>query len=508
MDAPRSERRYTIPPMRGHWRQRIPGLLLGLAGLLAGALVIVRVDIAQRREQFLAEAQTAYRLLSQRAAQHDAILDTLVLLSPRNGDPSRPDQRLAALYPQMLNVLRRDEGGSWPDAALQQAEGRSRTTRRPEIARVDAQAGRFVLLQAGPGLAFALVIDVRRMIPWQEWPIEQGGPVQVILARGDETFVVQPGEDPVAQPAGLTQGFTFAKPLASASQPFELRLRRATGPAQWPWAVLLAWLVLVSAAAAGTAAWWNARRARGRAEQLLRLAQAARLNAMGELAAGLAHELNQPLTAVMANAQAARRLLDDETPRLDVAQAAMERVAEQARRASDVLGRLRRRMQMPQDRTPTQPVQLADTARQVLHLIEPEIRRRGVRATIEGHAPPVQADPVALEQIVHNLVNNAMTALEQVPETERRLVLQLSSSSERGILSVHDSGPGITADALPRLFEPFYSTRPGGLGLGLSLSETLALAMEGTLSADNIKPRGAAFRLALPLAGLQAQEGA
>lgn len=504
--------------MRGHWRQRIPGLLLGLAGLLAGALAIVRIDILQRREQFLAEAQIAYRLLSQRAAQHDAILDTLVLLSaprpaeagrpPQNDDPSRPDQRLAALYPQMLNVLRRDEGGPWPDAALQRAEGRSRTTRRPEMARVDAQAGRFVLLQAGPGLAFALVIDVRRMIPWQEWPIEQGGPVRVMLARGEDVIVVQPGQDPSEQPAGLTQGFTFAKPLASASQPFELRLHRATGPAQWPWALLLAWVVLVSAAAAGTAAWWNARRARGRAEQLLRLAQGARLNAMGELAAGIAHELNQPLTAVMAHAQAARRLLDDDAPRLDMVQAAMDRVAEQARRAADVLGRLRRRMEMPHGRAPTQSVQLADTARQVLHLIDPEIRQRGVQATIEGQAPPVQADPVALEQIVHNLVNNAMTALERVPQTERRLVLALSSDSTCGILTVRDSGPGIAADALPRLFEPFYSTREGGLGLGLSLSETLALAMNGTLSADNVKPRGAAFRLMLPLTSLQAQEAA
>ncbi len=494
--------------MRGHWRQRIPGLLLGLAGLLAGALLIVRVDIAQRRERFLAEAQIAYRLLSQRTAQHDAILDTLVLLStPRNDDPSRPDQRLAALYPQILNVLRRDEGGSWPDAALQQAEGRSRAAHRPEIAHVDAQAGRFVLLQAGAGLAFALVIDVRRMIPWREWPIEQGGPVRVMLARGDDVLLVQPGQDPTAQPAGLTPGFTFAKPLASASQPFELRLHRATGPAQWPWAGLLAWAVLVSAAAAGIAAWWNARRARGRAEQLLRLAQAGRLNAMGELAAGIAHELNQPLTAVMANAQAARRLLDDDAPRLDVAQAAMDRVAEQARRAADVLGRLRRRMEMPQERPPAQPVQLADTARQVLHLIEPQIRQRGIQAAIEGHAPPVQADPVALEQIVHNLVNNAMTALEQVPEAERRLVLALDSDSERGFLTVRDSGPGLAADALPRLFEPFYSTREGGLGLGLSLSETLALAMNGTLGADNVKPRGAAFRLALPLAAdLRAQE--
>jgi len=135
-----------------------------------------------------------------------------------------------------------------------------------------------------------------------------------------------------------------------------------------------------------------------------------------------------------------------------------------------------------------------------MDLLEPEVRRRGIRAVIEGDAPTVRADPVALEQIVHNLVGNAMQALDERPHDERRLVLRVGTEAERGVLTVCDSGPGIAPDALPHVFEPFYTTRRGGLGLGLSLCESLAQAMQGTLTVRNANPRGAEFRLALPLA--------
>lgn len=467
--------------------------------MLIGSLVIVRADIAQRRAQFLADAQIAHRLLSQQAAQHEAILATLSLLNPAGPDRSPPALRLTAVYPQLLRVLVREAGGVWPDDALRAAEEQSRIASRPQIAWVDAREGRYALVQAGPAAAFALVIDAAQMIPWREWPIGKGGPVSVSLALGGQSIVLQPGPEPAARPAGLTPGFVFAMPLATASQPFELRLRLATGPAQWPWVWWAVWTLLVSVAIAWAAAGWSARRARRRAEELLRLGQVARLNAMGEIAAGIAHELNQPLSAVLANAQAARRLLDDEPPALAVARHAMTQASEQARRAADVLGRLRRRLQAPGAAAATQPLRLDNSARQVLDLLEPQIRQCGVQAVIEGGAVLVQADPVALEQIVHNLVNNAMAALELVPGPQRRLVLQIVTQDNQGVLIVRDSGPGFPPDILPRLFEPFYSTREGGLGLGLSLSETLAQAMNGTLSAHHAEPRGAAFRLALPL---------
>jgi signal transduction histidine kinase len=476
-----------------------PWIWGGAAVALAGAVALVRWDIAQRREAFQADARAAHRLLSQRAAQHEAILATLALLGTAEAAPDHPEQRLPALYPQLLRVLRRDAATPWPDVALQDAENRSRAARRAELAALDANAGRYTLVQAGTPASFALVIDAQRLAPWGDWPIVRGGPVAVRLVQGAQTLVLQAGPEAAAQPGGLTPGFVFAKTLSAESQPFELQLQRATGPSQWPWAWLLAWTGAVALGTTGLAAWLRARRARRRAEELLRLSQVARLNALGEMAAGVAHELNQPLAAMAANAQAARRLLDEDPPVLDEARRALVAATGQARRAAEVVARLRRRVEAPDQAGALSPSSLQATARHVLDLLEPEIRRRGVTVELSGHCEPVLADPVALEQIVHNLVSNALYALDEVPAGERGLSVMLASEAGRGLLTVLDTGPGIAPDALPRLFEPFYTTRRDGLGLGLSLCESLAQAMNGTLSASSARPRGAQFRLALPL---------
>ena len=480
--------------LRGRWAWGLGAAALGLAG----AVALVRWDIAQRREAFQADARAAHRLLSQRAAQHEAVLATLVLLGPAPAAGDSPEQRLPALYPQLLKVLRRDAGADWPDAALQAAEARSRNARHAVVAAFDAAAGRYTLLQAGTPASYALVIDAQRLAPWDTWPIARGGPAAVRLAFDGQLLVLQAPPDAALRPSGLTDGFVFAKTLALDSQPFELQLQQATGPAQWPWRGLLGWAALVGLSTALLAGWQRARAARRRAEEQLRFAQVARLNALGEMAAGLAHELNQPLTAVSANAQAARRLLDEDPPELDDARRALVAASEQARRAAEVVARLRRRLEAPEQAGAAGPVSLVDSAQQVLQLLEAEVQRHGVTVEVNGSSDPVRADPVALQQILHNLVSNALLALDEVPAAERRLSLQI----EPGAITVRDSGRGIAPELLPRLFEPFFTTRAkgSGLGLGLSLCETLAQAMGGSLSAANAPPRGAAFRLTLPLA--------
>ena len=485
--------------MRTSRRRSAPWLLGWAALALAGALALVRIDIAQRREAFQVDARIAHRLLSQRAAQHDAILATLALLSPALDPAERSERRLIALYPQLLAVLRRDRGERWPDDALQGAEARSRDARRAALGPVDAADGRYTLVLHAEPSSYALRIDAERMVPWDEWPLGRAGPVRAMLVHGSETIVLQPGPSADARPVGLTSGFTFAKPLAAPSQPFELRLRRAAGPAEWPWAGLLAWALSSALGLAALAAWRRGRRHRRRAEALLRVERVERLNALGELAGGMAHELNQPLAAVLSGAQAAGRLLDDDPPALDTARQAMRQVAVQARRAADVVARLRHLIDAPDAARTMQPVRLEAALRDAVDLLGPELRRRGIEVTLTGRAPPVSADPVALDQIVHNLLGNAMRALEDVPAGERRLALTVAREAECGVLSVRDSGPGLAPEALARAFEPFYTTRRGGLGLGLSLCETLAQAMHGTLAARNAVPRGAEFRLALAL---------
>lgn len=466
-----------------------------------GVLAIVRLDIAQRRDTFQAEASVAHRLLSQRAAQHDAILATLALLGPSVAAQSGPEQRLPAVYPQLLAVIRRGSGQAWSDFGLEEAEQRSRISSRAELGPVNVRTGQYTLVQASDPVSFALRIDVQRMVPWHEWPVEQAGPVRVVLSHAGQTLELQPGQRADVEPFGLTAGFVFAKRLAPDSQPFVLQLRQATGPAYWPWAWLLGWVIVSTLTLSGFAGWQRARRSHRRAQQLLQFGQVARLNAMGELAAGMAHELNQPLSAIVANAQATRRILADDAPALDTARHAIGQIEVQGRRAAEVVTRLRRQVEAPQRTGPLRPTDLLACVRRVNDLLEFDIRRSGATITILGSSVQVLVDPVALEQIVHNLLNNALQALNAVPASDRTVLISLRSDTDQGVMTIRDTGPGIATDALSHLFEPFYSTRRGGLGLGLSLCESLAQAMHGTLTAHQAAPRGAEFRLSLSLAG-------
>lgn len=515
------------PIPRSRWLHDVPRR--GVAWLAAttlvallGATAIVRWDIATRREAFAEDARIAHRLLSQRAAQLDAVLATLALLAPAT-DAEEPAVRLPALWPAVLSVQRSDAQHPWPDAVLAAAEAHSRTLaagrRHAVLAAVDPARAHYSLVLAGHPASWALRVDAKRLVPADEWPLSDAGPVRALLVAGAHALVLHPGAPEAVQPAGLTPGFTFAKVLATPSQPFELRLQRATGPAQWPWGWLLAWAAACAATTAILLALQRARDTQRRNAELVRMAQVARLNTLGELAAGMAHELNQPLAAVLASTQAAQRLLrqdvqaapqelGDDGPDLPAVRQALGLAAAQARRASDVLTRLRRLVQDPTQGAAPQSVDLHALCVQMLRLLGPELQRRGISAEVSGGMPAVWADPVMLEQIVHNLVTNAIQALEgaATPSPTIALVLQPVPDEAVGLLLVRDNGPGFATEHLGRVFEPFFSTRASGLGLGLPLCETLAQALGGSLQARNLGAPGAGSTgaelvLTLPLAG-------
>ena len=499
-----SRRRVPHQPGRG-----VATLVVAAIVALLGAAAIVRWDIATRREAFAVDARIAHRLLSQRAAQLDAILATLALLEP-SVDAKEPAMRLQALWPAVLAVQRSDSQRPWPQAALAIGEAQSRALRAGQrhavLAAVDPDRARYDLVLAGTPASWALSVDAKRLVPPDEWPLSDTGPVRALLVIGTQTLVLHPGASEASQPAGLTPGFTFSKALATPSQPFELRLQRAAGPAQWPWVWLLAW----AAACAGATAIWavlrSARDTQHRNAELVRMSQTARLNTLGELAAGMAHELNQPLAAVLASTQAAQRMLqqdgptdphisdgDRDGPDLAAARHALGLAAAQARRASDVLMRLRRLVQDPTQSAVLQNVDLQALCAQMLHLLGPELQRRGISASVSGSAPLVWADPVMLEQIVHNLVTNAMQALvgAATPSPSISVALRSVPDQAQVQLLVRDNGPGFAPEQLGRVFEPFFSTREGGLGLGLPLCETLAQALGGSLRARNVDSPGA-----------------
>ena len=245
-------------------------------------------------------------------------------------------------------------------------------------------------------------------------------PVRVTLEHDKQRFVLQPGR--------IGEGgwrFEFHKQLATDSQPFDVVALRQVSWRELPWAWMAAWTLLVTGLMLTTLALLRQRRDRQRAEELLRLGQVARLNALGELAAGMAHELNQPLTALLANTQAAARLLAEDPPELATARSAMTQAAEQARRASSVVGRLRRVVERPDVAAQLRPIILQDAVNSALYLLEPELKRLAVApqltiAQMSSQASPiVLADPVALEQIIHNLLMNALQALSVVFEVCR-----------------------------------------------------------------------------------------
>jgi signal transduction histidine kinase len=488
------------PHMLSFPKRLMPWLSAWLAITLASAFILARVELEVLREAFETDARIAHRLLSQRVVQHDAVLATLALLGSTSQD-QRPEVRLPSVYPQVLSVQRRDLDNLWADTHLNQIDAESRRLNRAVMTSVDLKQGRYQILLGTPSVSYLLIIDIRSMVPWSEWPMPPNtSRVRVTLDHADQSFVLQPGDGPKAHATGWL--FEFHKKLAAESQPLMVSAQRHVDWTELPWSSVAGSSFLTALVLFGLGTLQQQRQQRRRAEELLRLGQVARLNTLGELAAGMAHELNQPLTAVLANTQAASRLLNDESPDLTTIRLALAQAVAQARRAADVVGRLRRAVERPDLGEHLQPVDLLAVVRKALYLLEPEFHRHLITPLVEAERPTVnvQAEPVALEQIVHNLLMNALQALDTVAPEERRLVLKLDITDTQGRLSVRDSGPGIPADILPRVFEPFLTTRKGGLGLGLSLCDTLASGMGGTLTATNVAPRGAEFQLTLPRA--------
>lgn len=482
----------------------LPLFSLWLALSLIATGIEVGASRARHEDAFQTDARIMHRLLSQRAMQHEAILATLALLQPgAQGVLAQDAQRLPVVYPQIVRVEQwvttAPEAEKLPPT-LAAAAAESQRLRHAVMTAIDAGKGHYWLVLAAHPASYALEIDVHAMVPWEEWPLpRQDSPVRVALQSATQEIVISTGAADADN--WLGQHLSFNKTIAADSQPFNVAVSRMLDWRSLPLGRLTMWW-LGCAALCGLLAWLQIQRlAHRRAEELLRFGQISRLNTLGELAAGLAHELNQPLAAVSANTQAASRMLDFEPPDVDTARQAMTQAVGQARRAAEVLSRLRRAIERPGLTERMEAVNLHATVRNVLALLQAETRSLGITPSLLGDAAlQVQADPVALEQIIHNLLMNALQAMTHAPEASRRLLLQIDAESTMAHLRIADGGPGIAPEALPRLFEPFFSTKDGGLGLGLSLCETLATSMGGRLSAANLAGGGAEFCLTLPLA--------
>ncbi|WP_284617225.1 ATP-binding protein [Aquabacterium humicola] len=230
---------------------------------------------------------------------------------------------------------------------------------------------------------------------------------------------------------------------------------------------------------------------------LQQLAHVGRISAMGEMATAIAHELNQPLTALRTYAQASQRRLAAGTDPQALTEA-LQGIASQAERASEIVRRLRGFLRREEMRTV--PVEPNYIVREVLGLARAEAAQCGVQLTtrLADALPQVDVDCIQIEQVLLNLVRNGIEAMQQAGSVERRLVLTSALCDGEVRLSVRDSGPGVAADARDSIFEPFVSDKPSGMGIGLAISRSIAEAHRGRLWLDAESAPGALFHLALP----------
>jgi signal transduction histidine kinase len=231
----------------------------------------------------------------------------------------------------------------------------------------------------------------------------------------------------------------------------------------------------------------------------LELARVARLTTMGEMAASIAHEVNQPLAAIVTNGSAGLRWLKGKSPDLGEVRGTLERIVSDGHRASRIIGSIRT-MLKKKDPERTE-LDLSDVVREVIELLQGELNNRNivVETELATTLPLVLADRVQLQQVVLNLILNGVEAMVSITDRVPLLRVRTQADGLHGVLlTVGDTGTGIDSEMMDRIFDPFVTTKPGGMGMGLSICRSIILACGGRLSASPGEQHGTVFQVVLP----------
>ncbi|MBO9126222.1 MULTISPECIES: sensor histidine kinase [Rhizobium/Agrobacterium group] len=481
-----------------------------------------------------AAGQTLHRLISQRVAQHDAhmtsliavtsgaqpapfsavrhVMETIIRFYPRIawielislGDGEPEDHRVKVL-------LRVPEGGSEDLAALR---GAFAEQERGKIAVYENRNGRYLLAKRASlpsETAVVLSIDARLLSDPEERPAW----ARVRLMINGKLLLDLPAQDGVDTAASFIAPLHFESVIDGENQRLSLLLDRSV-----PLAALLparhAVGFGVMTALALIAAMFALRQrsttlrlqremeeAEARAalhERETLLAHASRVNAMGEMASGIAHELTQPLTAILSRSQASLRLAGADVIDIKRISSALEVNIREAKRAGELLKRMR---DYASNKAP-KPVQcsLNEIVKEIIALTNIDLKHRGIRLEYSLTPEPLDAvaDAIELEQVLHNLIRNAADALEGDYSQATLIRIETRAVGREAKIIVSDSGPGIAVEALSKLFHPFFTTKPEGMGLGLSLCATLVERIGGKIEAENSSSGGATFTITLPRA--------
>ncbi|AVY92697.1 MULTISPECIES: ATP-binding protein [Microvirgula] len=288
----------------------------------------------------------------------------------------------------------------------------------------------------------------------------------MIKANGEE-LLLEGNVSPLFDPAGNVTGAVFA---FRNMGPVRLRARAALEESQ--------------------------RRLR---EHETHLAHVARLHTMGEMASGIAHEINQPLTAIVNYNQAALRLLADEEPEFDTIRHAIRATANQAQRAGEIIKRLRAFVSRQSTQRAT--LDLNRLISDVLALADFDLRSAAVTidTDLTEPLPLVEADSIQMEQVVLNLLRNALDAIKPI-EPWGRIFIRTRASAKHVQLEVGDNGTGLNTETLESLFHPFFTTKSSGMGLGLTICQSIVESFEGSIRASNRSAGGALFTIEIPVA--------
>lgn len=457
---------------------------------LGGVAVFERQSLIR---ELNTQSAALHSLASQRADQHDAHLTSLSAVFVAGG-VERQDLMLdvaatiTRFYPRIISVnvvpFAADEALTETLSSLAADDSAlvrqlaQRSTGALEIQQMPTRSDSYLVVKRSPNTdaarhGIALVIDADALLEtdaafWQQPSVSQ----RLVTPQGDILTGSLFGATPL-----------FSQRLGSASQPLILETALTIRVADvLPIGKAMTAIFLVSLAFGlivfGMMQQTRTRDAEGRATlsaQETQLAHASRVNAMGEMASGMAHELAQPLTAILSQAQAGRHLA--KRGDVDRLSTVLDDTVAQAQRAADILDRLRR-WSKP-NRAEVKACSLNEAAQSVARLLTLEAKTSGAVITLASQEAAIfiEADPVELEQVVFNLVRNALDAVQGA-----KVKIKTRLSGDRAILEVSDNGPGVSEELKPHIFEPFVTGKPNGTGLGLALCQRLVEEMDGDIA--------------------------
>ena len=500
-----------------------------IAGISLLTIASAMNEYREIKRQLNNRGETLARQVSQRADQHDAHLSSLSALASGAGEPLEASviqvgETIRQFYPRIvgINLVSLDRAKAFSVAMnapyptdMDRLHGAIREGARASDGRLVVlpdpnKRSSYLLIKRSPNsddarFGLALTIDADKLLDDDD--VGSTGSLVSLTLPDSSSAMTSRGSIDDANTGEWFRPLRYSTRLSSVSQPLRMEIVKSFSPAELisiPNTVILSvlWISAVVVFFIIRDQRSKTREAQLRAgirEHEALIARASSINSLGEMASGIAHELNQPLTALLSQSQAALRMLPDEPrPRRQLVEALEANVA-QAKRAGEILHRLRNWVK--RDEADSQSVDVERVVMSVVDLMQQTLidKRISLDTGFPDISPTIACDSVQFEQVVFNLLTNAMEAVESRPESGREISIIVSRRADEALIEILDNGNGISAEVEARLFEPFFTTKQNGMGFGLPLCESILQGMGGRLDIENRETGGALARITLPI---------